>query len=564
LASVNIWPRRLSAASIVSLAGAGLLIAQWSAARPLWVDEEMIALNVRDRAFSELAAPLSLGQSAPLGWLALQRAVLLVFGDGERALRLVPVAFGLGLLAAIVWIGRRWLSPVGAVTLVLLCSFGKWLTYYCLELKHYSADMFWAVLIPALAAWAIEAADDPKEGFRRAVLWWTTAALGQWFGNGAILVAPACALTLIVTFSRRQGWRFTSRIALLGIIGILSSLVLYELSLRHTLSNQYLTQYWASQLPPRSAGPAATVRWLGTQLEPVAVKPGGSGLWITYWLTAAAGLVLLIRTRAALGLVLAAVPLTAIALAVLRVVPLYERLSLWTVPALYVGIAVFADDVAQLARRAYSRRHWVGVAAAVLGTLVAIRICADIVYRGVVDLRGNRPIASNHQLDDRTAVRWLMSRYQPGDALVTTRLALPAVWWYGHIPILRAALSSSHERGGAPTFRVGYVPPGPDCPRTEWRHVLEGQRRLLVYLGFRFDDVPGDFDELLLNQLRDLGAITQDRRFAERSRALVVDLRFPHSSRTEVSSSPGHRLDQLNGATPKSAGCVAIGPASTW
>src|SRR5262249_16937447 len=155
-----------------------------------------------------------------------------------------------------------------------------------------------------------------------------------------------------------------------------------------------------SQLPPRAAGLAATVRWLATQLEPVAVKPGGSHLWITYWLAAAAGLVLLMRTRPALGIVLAAVPLTAIILAGVCVVPLYERLSLWTVPAIYVGIAVFADDVARLARRAYSRRHWVGVAAAVLSSLVAIRICVDIVYRGVDDLRGNRPVASNHQLDD--------------------------------------------------------------------------------------------------------------------------------------------------------------------
>ena len=39
----------------------------------MWVDEEMIALNLRDRGWLDLAGPLWLGQTAPLGWLALQR-----------------------------------------------------------------------------------------------------------------------------------------------------------------------------------------------------------------------------------------------------------------------------------------------------------------------------------------------------------------------------------------------------------------------------------------------------------------------------------------------------------
>ena len=35
-------------------------------------------------------------------------------------------------------------------------------------------------------------------------------------------------------------------------------------------------------------------------------------------------------------------------LAVLRLVPLYERLSLWFVPALYLGVALFADSAVSL------------------------------------------------------------------------------------------------------------------------------------------------------------------------------------------------------------------------
>ena len=105
----------------IALAGAAVLIYWWRAARPLWVDEEMLALNVRDRTFTELLGPLWLDQAAPLGWLALERTALLTFGLTERAMRLLPVLFGVSTLLTCLWIGRRWMTPVGSAILVLLC-----------------------------------------------------------------------------------------------------------------------------------------------------------------------------------------------------------------------------------------------------------------------------------------------------------------------------------------------------------------------------------------------------------------------------------------------------------
>src|ERR1700736_1889337 len=91
------------APALILLVGAALLVIRWVAARPLWLDEEMIAINIRDRAFRDLTGSLLLGQSAPLGWLALEHWFVLAFGTGERVLRLVPVLFGLGTLATAYW-----------------------------------------------------------------------------------------------------------------------------------------------------------------------------------------------------------------------------------------------------------------------------------------------------------------------------------------------------------------------------------------------------------------------------------------------------------------------------
>src|ERR1700681_3909765 len=77
-------------AAMVALVGAVTLIYQWSWARPLWLDEEMIALNLRNRNLAELPGPLWLNQSAPLGWLALERVLVVQFGGTERTLRAAP------------------------------------------------------------------------------------------------------------------------------------------------------------------------------------------------------------------------------------------------------------------------------------------------------------------------------------------------------------------------------------------------------------------------------------------------------------------------------------------
>ena len=52
------------AAPALAVVGAALLVIQWSHGRMLWLDEEMIAINIRDRSLAALAGRLSLGQAA--------------------------------------------------------------------------------------------------------------------------------------------------------------------------------------------------------------------------------------------------------------------------------------------------------------------------------------------------------------------------------------------------------------------------------------------------------------------------------------------------------------------
>src|SRR5581483_6494480 len=402
------WPVLHNALAVmpiaIAVAGIGLDIRQWLAGVPLWVDEEMIALNLRDRAITQLGGQLWLGQSAPFGWLVLERGAIVAIGMGERTLRAVPLFFGIGMLLLALWIGRRWMSPIGATVLMLLSWIGQWLAHYRFEVKHYTADAFFGLLIPFLAAWTLEAR-IPADRSARVRLWWVTVAVALWCANGALFATPACAVILFVALWRTDGRRAAVAFSATGLVWLASFSLHYAISLRYTHENPYLQSTWSQDLFPSAVSLTAGARWFMDRFEPLAGNPAGTIYWGTLWLSALAGI--LSVAGSPIGWFLAAVPLSAFALA--GFVPLHERFAIWIVPALYAGVALFVDRLMAIVMDGLShRRRWLVALAAVLVLALEFPLCADIVMRGKTSFDVRRRETDKQQLDDRAADRWLM------------------------------------------------------------------------------------------------------------------------------------------------------------
>jgi hypothetical protein len=548
-----------AAAGLLALAATVLLVARWTYARPLWLDEEMIAVTVRGRGLFDLHGPLWLGQSAPLGWLMLERCALLLFGAGERSLRALPVAFGVATAWTAVRVGRRWMGALGAASLVFFCAFGTWASYFALELKPYSADLFFGLALPALAAWAIDAPPDDLTFGTRVRRWWTAAAAAQFLSNGALLVTPTSGLVLAFEAWRRRGWRGLVTVIVPAAGWTCAFALHYALTSRFALGSRYLRDYWSFALPPAGSSVADRLRWLFDQLHPFALKPAGSDLTDAFWIAAAAGLLIAFRLRRSLGLAFAPVPLAGFLFAAARVVPLYERLSLWILPSLYVGVSVLGDQALQSIAGAIRQRRWVqlGVAAAAATIFMATLVgTARTTHRERYLLR---PGGGNHQLDDRAAVRWLMARREPGDIVITSRLAEPAIWWYADVSLAEPG-RGRRQSDGSPILEVSANGPADTCDPAAFETALHGRRRALVYLGFRFDDQPKAFDDLLLWRLSDFGAMTAYRGFAERSRVAVFDLTAASSGR-QGPLRPDVRPEDP--AIPAGA-CLSVAEAERW
>src|SRR5262249_42929753 len=78
--------------TVAVVVGVGVVLAaiQLRYDRSLWMDEAMLSSNLLHRSFFGLLRPLDDFQVAPIGFLILQKAALLLFGPGERALRTLP------------------------------------------------------------------------------------------------------------------------------------------------------------------------------------------------------------------------------------------------------------------------------------------------------------------------------------------------------------------------------------------------------------------------------------------------------------------------------------------
>lgn len=534
------------APTVIAILVIGLDVWQWMAATPMWLDEETIALNARDRSIGHLGGTLWLGQSAPIGWLALERAAMRAFGTSEVALRLVPLLFGVALIGTAVWIGRRWLRTAGATVLVLLCSLGLWLAHYRFETKQYTADAAFGLLLPALAVWALE--DDAPSRTRRILIWWTAAALGQWFANGAMLVAPCCAMFLFLTAARRDGRRGAFVVAGFGGLWLAAFVLHYAVALRFTLASSYLQEFWRSRLPPPGSA-ASKVGWIASRLRPLADNPGGTSAWLLLWLSAAGGF---IAAPTPLGLIYALVPLSAFVLAFLHVVPLFERLSIWMIPALYVGVALLVDRAIDFARgRGRSRALRVAVAAAVLGA--ELWLCYDVGRSGFERTVTHWDAVENHQLDDRAAVRSLIAMRQPGDAILTTHLGWPAVWWYGGMSLADPGATVGRLPDGGGMYEMSYRDPA-DCGAATLRERLGGARRVLVYIGFR--DIPPGFDGVLQRELG--GGVTAVRQFSG-SIVIAADLDADRNAVTAVAIPEPAATTRI-----KLPGCVGVAPEVRW
>jgi len=315
--------------------------------RSLWLDEIWVALNIVGRSFLDLARPLDYAQSAPVGFLWVERLAVVIGGVNELALRAFPILAGCLLLVALWMLARRLLDVRYAALCLAFAALSPVLIYYSNEVKPYIVDALVAVALTWISLDVVEAPDSTR-AWRRLVgggvlgILLSTPAVFVLAGVGVALIAhPAIGRT-------RAGWM---RLVGTGAVWVILFALGYFMIYRGTANSDYMQRIWKDAfltLPPRTlarvANNASREMWIETLFgENDRMLLPKSIVMVT--LLSAAGAVVLARRRGLPTALLVALPFVATAGASFaRLWPLTPRLLVVLVPGilLLLGAGLWA------------------------------------------------------------------------------------------------------------------------------------------------------------------------------------------------------------------------------
>ncbi len=218
-------------------------------ARNLWTDEAWVALAALKPTPAEALAS---GQSTPPFYLLSIWALAQALGGSEAVLRSLSFCFGLGTVILFWFLARSLTGPAPAVAGLAVVAFSPILVYYSKELKQYSGDAFFAVLLLFLAE-RLRVAQGQKGWLLLAL----AGMVGAGFSHSLIFILPVVLAALWVA----RPALYRTRLGLIAALWGAAFLVLYSIFFRHQLDHQ-LVDYWSRDFPNFS-GILPFIIWLG-------------------------------------------------------------------------------------------------------------------------------------------------------------------------------------------------------------------------------------------------------------------------------------------------------------
>jgi hypothetical protein len=417
--------------------GIGLRVAQWLGNPSLWLDELQLVRNILDRRMVELVFHgLDLGQVAPVGYLLTTKAVTLIFGDGELALRAVPVWASI-LALVLVWrLAQGLLSPPGALVATagfalnpLLISFGS-------VVKQYSTDVLGTVII-LLAMRFLLHGNGP---LRTRMLVGVGAGAVGFLSTPSVVVACAAMMALLYEYQRRGRFRRLNT----GVSAVAPLVVWAAVSLAGALWARALmlpgvadrSAYWTRAggfAPPFTDYPTWVLdRWTGTVLPELLLRPYigeagqlGSSLapllssslgWtiLLGGLIAAAGALIKLRGLGWAMTVLGPFPM-ALGLARLGIYPMDGRTSAYLLPLIFLLAGGLASWLALRCSRSIPR----------------LRLAIPVIFTALfaIVIIDRPPIYVVQQ--DRAVIRELSQRSRPAEPVFAHAWSRSALSYYG-------------------------------------------------------------------------------------------------------------------------------------
>lgn len=360
-----------------------------------------------DKPLGDILGRLQFLQSAPPGFLVVEKAAEAFIGDSELSLRLFSVLASIGSVFFFAYVARRLLAAPAAALAITLFATSEPLLERAAEVKPYSVDVASASLLTAVTVWALAAPDDRR--VRRVGVIGAIGLSALWLSFPAIF-SLAASVTAVGAFAwRTRSWNVLVAGAAIGAAALVAFGAVYAIASSNVsrISEAILAG------DESAAGRLDTVQ----NAWSILVNPGGfdNGINGLAALLALCGVLALIRRETAHWLAVLTVPLLAAGIAdAIDRYPLGGRFSLFLAPALLLLVARGAQALV-----AWSREPL--LIGAVLGAFLVVSPLAIGAYHVV------RPPARQ---DIRPLLEALVQEWQDGDTLYVYRNSQYALRYY--------------------------------------------------------------------------------------------------------------------------------------
>jgi 4-amino-4-deoxy-L-arabinose transferase-like glycosyltransferase len=378
--------------------------------RDLWTDEAWVALAAMQPTAREA---LAARDSTPPLYLLTVWAAVQLWGHSEVVLRGLSWVFGMATLTIVWRLGRAWLAVTAALLALATVAWAPAMVYYSKELKQYSGDAAFAVLVVWLAERLITS--QGRRGWLALAL---AGVLGLGFSQPLVFTLPVVGVVLWFLLPPEQ----RPRLAGIGAVWILTFGAYYLWFIRGTIDPE-LVQYWDRDFPDFS-GVAPFCRWLGSAFYRYCRYFFGTPGLIWGPILLAGGMVVLVRRGCGRVLLYLGGPLLlALGAACLHRYPFMahyggNRLMLFSAPLLYLTVAAGGWGIfTWLWRR---RQRW--LALALTGVLLAA-------LQPLAGIRENLYPKHNRE-EIQPLVRYLEANLHPGDLVYVYYFAVAPFKYY--------------------------------------------------------------------------------------------------------------------------------------
>jgi hypothetical protein len=409
------WTRSEVAGWTLIILGAALRLRQYLADRSLWHDEANLALNLVNRSFAGLTQPLDYEQGAPIGFLFIEKFFLIILGNKDYILRLFPLITGLLSLYMIYRITKEYFGTAGLFAVGAL-AISYPLIYYSSELKQYSSDVLFALLLIYLSLRCLK----ENAPFQNFLLLGIAGFISIWISHPSAFVLAGIGITLFFAKTTQKKTPPLFWTIGLGAAWTASFGTEYLVSLRYLAADSFLQNYWRPAFLPLPIWDH--LDWLSktyATLLNISANPSTWYQMVLYSILALIGAFgLFKRDRHIAMILLLPFPIALIASA-LQKYPLRERFMLFLIPEFILLTAEGLKQIFTAFKKLTKNLTW---AVALSAVIILLGTSATISFENF--------LTPNLGEDIKPVLQYIEENKAPGDIVYVYHGARPSFVYY--------------------------------------------------------------------------------------------------------------------------------------